>query len=477
MTKIRMLVLFILFTSFLASCGGSGGQSVTVLTVPTAPTDITVNAGDTAISIGWNAPADDGGSTISGYSVSISPSVSAGNIQISGTTAIISNLSNGLSYQLSVRASNTKGMGPASNVITVTPEAANTAGYTPITIDGEPGSPNGIYDPSLVRDSITDDLWLSYSSVNFYKNGSSDVVQDVGIRIARSSDNGNSFDYVATVAFPTVATVTDTDPNLSACGAATCTGHWVYETSWLVEDVGDSNPNRRFKLFAPKYFIYPGSVSSKTLYHLGAIVMWTASSPDSTWSAETVVLEWPLTPPEFASATDVTTLNSAMANCLLVAEGGVTVNQNALDFVFICPYVDTATTNVVQKIVLLRSTDHASSFQYVSTLLTPDDALPGVDFYSAPAFIVKEDVAPVLLATPVVDGAYAGSVVFPLVNLLVVDPIMFVPAQTIGHIGGASTYARGTGTLGILQSDAIVGATIIETQFRIVATHAMVESN
>ena len=100
--------------------------------------------------------------------------------------------------------------------------------------------------------------------------------------------------------------------------------------------------------------------------------MWTASSPDTTWSTEEVVLAWPLTPPEFASvsATDVTTLNAATVNCLLVAEGGVMLNGNALDFVVTCPYLDATTSNVLQKIIFQRI---LSSKSFYSEAFVPMD--------------------------------------------------------------------------------------------------------
>jgi len=220
--------------------------------------------------------------------------------------------------------------------------------------------------------------WLAYSSVNFYNDGAGDLVQDVGIRLASSLDGGDSFSYVATIASPYDGSVTDSDPALSACGLSVCNGRWVYETSWLVEDSSDPEATRRFKLFAHKYFVYPPRTGSKTLYHLGAIVMWTSSSPHDIWSAETVVLGWPLTTPDITPNQDFTLLDAETANCILAAEGGVTMHNNGLNFVFACPYNDLLTSTILQKIILLRSTNNASSFEYVSTLLTPADAPAGV---------------------------------------------------------------------------------------------------
>lgn len=474
----RIAITLLCIQFLLAGCGGGGSGSSGV--VPGAPTGITVNAGDTAVSIGWNAPLVSGDSAITQYNVRVYPAVAVGNIHISGTRALIAGLSNGTDYAISVAAVNSAGSGPDSVAVTARPGAADNSTYNVMTINSDPGSPNGVYDPSLVR-GTTDDLWLSYSSVHFYTDSSSHVVQDVGTRVARSSDNGVSFDWVATVATPTNTTVTDTDPAHSACGTATCNGRWVYETSSLVEDPGDPDPNRRFKLFAHQYFVYPQSGASKTLYQLGAIVMWTASSPDATWSSKSVLFRWPLTPPELTGGTDITTLSGDLASCILAAEPGASVSGDTLQFVFACPYVDASTSKVVQKIVLLQSTDHATSFQYAGTLLTPADAAgTGIDYFSAPALIASGDNAPLLLVTPVVSGQYAGSMVFPFAagNTLfrysgTAQAISYVPVQAAGHIGGASTYATNTGSLGVVQSDAIPGSPLTNTQFRIIATHSM----
>lgn len=466
---------------FLSACSDNSGSNTTA-NLASAPSKLIANAGDGAISIGWQAPASDGGAAISRYRLNIAPGVASNDVHISGTRALISGIANGIDYTISVAAANAAGVGPASDSISFQARAADTAAYEVITINNDPGSPNGFYDPSLLR-AAAGDLWLAYSSVHYYLDGNSDPVQDVGIRIARSTDNGASFDYVTTVASPSATTVTDTDPAKSACGDPSCAGRWVYETSTLVEDIGDPDPDRRFKLFAHKYFLYPSRFPEASLYHLGAIVMFTASSPDADWSDENVLIGWPLSPPELSPAIDITTLDTELANCIILAEPGATVVADVLRLVFACPYIS---AGVTQKIVLLQSKDHGATLQYVNTLLTPGDAPPGIDHYSAPAVIATDDNAPVLLATPVssTSSLYAGSVVFPFASAssntvfrlnTVADSILYVPVASIGHIGGASTYARGTGNLGILQSDAIPANPIVNTQFRIIASHVLIE--
>lgn len=465
--------------TLLSACGESDNSNN--VSTPGNPLEVTVNTGDGALSLGWKAPTNNGGSSILGYFIDTSPAIPQANITIIGTTALVHGLTNGTNYQISIRASNSVGTGPASTTVFAQPKATVASNYTAITIQGD-NSPSGIYDPSILQ-ANNGVLWLSYSSVNYHNNTNSQLVQDVGTRIARSDDGGKTFTHVVTISSPGVVTVTDTDTiNLSACALPTCTGRWVYETSWMIEDVNDPDPNRRFKLFAHKYFLYPPNTTVRTFYHLGAIVMWTASAPDSIWSGETSLLGWNLTPPEATPNHTLNSLDASLGECLLVTEGAATVSGNQIDLVFACPYLDSSAGNeVTQKIILLRSTDHLSTLQFVKTLLVPADATPfGAHHFSAPSIIATEDNAPVLIVTPVINDRYAGSMVFPFAddagNGLFLSngvPETILRSPAAGFLGGASTYTGALGQVGMLQSDATAGAALIDTTFKIVATHAM----
>ena len=348
-----------------------------------------------------------------------------------------------------------------------------STGYQPISVAGD-SSPSGIYDPSILSAGCT--VWMSYSGVDYYQQ-SGNLVQDVGTKLARSDDGAASFSYIATLGTPQPATVHDTTGN-QVCGQTVCTGRWVYETSWLIDDSGDPQPARRYKLFAHKYFLYPPAAAGKaTHYELGSIVLWTAASPDAGWSNETSLLGWNLTPPELAPQVNVNTIDPALASCVVVSEGAASVRGNTLDFAFACPYLDTNTNTITQKIVLLRSTDHASSFSYVGTPLQAADAVSfGADYFSAPSLLPRDDSAPVLFATPVKAGIYSGCVVFSfadesagtlarsggsLVTLATIPPLA-------GDFGGACAWDRGLDSTGVLLNEANANATPI---FSVYATH------
>ncbi len=463
----------------LPACGGGGGSEpvLAAVTSPSAPTGLTANVGDGAISLGWGSVADDGGAAVEGYEVTLSPQVSSARIDIVGRRALVRGLTNGATYTASIRARNRVGQGPAVQSAALSPRATNPALYQPLTIAGD-NSKNGQFDPSLLRASGSV-LWMSYSGVDFNRIAPTAVQQDVSVHIARSTDNGATFSKVVSVGVPSAATVTDTDPAHSTCGTASCTGRWVYETSWLIDDSGEPVSAQRYKLFAHKYFLYPPS-SEPTRYYLGAIVMWTAPDPAGPWSAETSVIGWNLTPPELTARHVVNSLHLDLANCLVVAEGSAVVRGNTIDFVFACPSAGSSGTNP-QKIVVLRTTDRLSTLSYVATVLQAGDAAPlGASFYSAPALMANADGAPLLLVTPAVGaGFYAGCVVFPFADevagTLFVDAAVPVAVQGLptrgGRFGGACTWAReAAGLGGVILNELTPAAALEDSRFTMLRT-------
>ena len=95
------------------------------LTPPGAPTAVAASAGNTMATVTFTAPASNGGSAITGYTVISNP---AGGVDTSaGTTAlshVITGLTNGTAYTFTVNASNAIGTGTASSASSsVTPKA------------------------------------------------------------------------------------------------------------------------------------------------------------------------------------------------------------------------------------------------------------------------------------------------------------------------------------------------------------------
>jgi len=102
-------------------------------TVPGAPTIGTATAGNAQATVSFTAPASDGGSAITLYTVTSSPGGLMGTGSASPIT--VTGLTNGTAYTFTVRATNAVGMGAASAASnSVTPTAPTTAPAAPTTL-------------------------------------------------------------------------------------------------------------------------------------------------------------------------------------------------------------------------------------------------------------------------------------------------------------------------------------------------------
>ena len=90
------------------------------ITVPGAPRGVTAVAGNRAALVRWTAPANDGGRPITGYVATASPG-SETCTTTGATTCTVHGLVNGHTYSVSVKASNKRGLGAPSAVVTVKP--------------------------------------------------------------------------------------------------------------------------------------------------------------------------------------------------------------------------------------------------------------------------------------------------------------------------------------------------------------------
>ena len=99
-------------------------------------------AGDASVALAWTAPASDGGSSITGYTVTASPG--GATCTAVGLGCSVSGLANGTTYAFTVRAQNAVGFGAPSNALSATPKAPGQPPSAPQNVAISPNLPEGI---------------------------------------------------------------------------------------------------------------------------------------------------------------------------------------------------------------------------------------------------------------------------------------------------------------------------------------------
>ena len=101
----------------------SASVSPAAATVPIAPANVQAFPQNGEVQVGWSAPPD-GGSAITGYTVTVSPGGTTVSTSAATTVATVTGLTNGTAYTASVTAANLAGTSLAARAAPVTPAAA-----------------------------------------------------------------------------------------------------------------------------------------------------------------------------------------------------------------------------------------------------------------------------------------------------------------------------------------------------------------
>ena len=125
---------FASFATNIAGTSTSTDQTFTTsacLTAPTSPTSLTATPGNSQISLSWTAPSSNGGSALTDYLIEYKlTSTSTWNTfshsASTSTSAVITSLTNGVSYDFRVSAINSVGTSTASGVASSSPDILAT---------------------------------------------------------------------------------------------------------------------------------------------------------------------------------------------------------------------------------------------------------------------------------------------------------------------------------------------------------------
>ena len=104
-----------------------------IANVPGAPTGVSAEAGHAAATVSWTAPADNGGSAITGYDIEYKPTASATfkHVQTgTGTTKQVTGLTNGVQYTFEVAAINAVGKSDYAAAASAVTPSADTSSLT-----------------------------------------------------------------------------------------------------------------------------------------------------------------------------------------------------------------------------------------------------------------------------------------------------------------------------------------------------------
>ena len=266
---------------------------------------------------------------------------------------------------------------PESQGVHIRENIAHT--YEIIRITGET-APNGIYDPSLEYDP-TGTGWMAYSSVEAPKY--------VHTHLAKTTDHGKTWEYVSTINNAVDGTIT-TDKGIIE-------GVWRHEVPTLVHDQKD--PGREWKLFWHKYFTSPPYEAGDRMFQYGWIAYKYAPEPEGPWSQEIPLFGagmFPLGP--FETLMDLNDLHKDLREFICYSEPGSLVKDDVL-YLSLNGHVIKGGTNI-GKVFLLASYDHGDTWEYINTLLEPEDAQYFDALFFSGSSLAEENNRVFLLVTP-----------------------------------------------------------------------------
>lgn len=264
----------------------------------------------------------------------------------------------------------------------------------------------GIFDPSLAATSNPEYPYvLSYSTVGATAN--------VSTRISVYDTKLSGFVCIAPVN-------TATSGTYPCAGGTPCTATLVHEVSSLVLDPMD--PSRTVKIFTVSYLVLEDPPNTLR-YDIGYISLHTAANVSGPFTS-TPLLGWEGASPFSSTGVSmVLTTLTPLSDCLFFSEPGATLSPQGyilLALTCISPPREAGGEAYI-RVVLLKSVDHAVSWEYVGVLVDGGEASSlgyTVPQLSAPDLFFVGDTAHLIITptTALWDGfqGYNGCLVLQL---------------------------------------------------------------
>lgn len=123
------------------SVASTPSNRVTPAAPPAAPTGVTATSGNSQATVSWTAPTADGGSAITGYTITASPGGKTVTTGSWSSSTIVTGLTNGTAYTFTVQAANAAGTSAASTPSnTVVPQGPASAPGAPTSVTATAGN-------------------------------------------------------------------------------------------------------------------------------------------------------------------------------------------------------------------------------------------------------------------------------------------------------------------------------------------------
>ncbi|MFQ5696931.1 MAG: hypothetical protein ACE5IL_01450 [Myxococcota bacterium] len=346
---------------------------------------------------------------------------------------------------------------PALAILLLSAGSSSAQTYDRLQISNQ-ASTNGIFDPSVEYLPDGSVGWLFYSSVG---GGLTPPLwgPEVSSRVARTTDHGSTWTFVQDINVSV--------PGVVMVQGSPVTGVWNTEVTSVTYDPDD--PSREWKLFSHRLF-RTDTPPHTNLVQFGWIVHRWASDPAGTWSPEVALFGSSFIPDPalFPTQVNINALDPSLSGILTYSEPGAFYAGGVL-------YLSLTglLASGPDRIVLLASDDHGTSWRYVGAPVVSDVDMPPLGFLSfTGTSIVAQAGRVFLMGTPESPALeHDGTLVFEFEDLttgtlrrqggrLVV--VRRVPPQpallSVGFGGGQADFHEQNTAGGILMPQLDVGA-------------------